>query len=62
MLLASAHYAKMRVRILVCLALSARLIAPAQATNSPAAARSLSLLQCIDLALSHNLDIVRLLI
>src|ERR1035438_9830799 len=47
----------MRARILVVLALCAAVIAAAQTGPSQAAPRSLSLQQCIQLALTHNLDV-----
>ena len=49
--------ASMRVRILVVIAVCAAVIAAAQTGPSPTAPRSLSLQQCIQLALNHNLDV-----
>ena len=47
----------MRVRILVVIGLCAAVIAAAQTGPPQAAPRSLSLQQCIQLALTHNLDV-----
>ena len=47
----------MHIRILLGLILGAALAASAQTTNSPANQRALSLRECIDLALSRNLDL-----
>src|SRR6267154_6235524 len=47
----------MHVRILAALALSGALVASGQTTTPQANTRSLSLQECIDLALSHNLDL-----
>lgn len=47
----------MRVSILLGVALGATFLASAQTTTSPVKARSLSLRECIDLALSRNLDL-----
>ncbi len=47
----------MRIRILLGLALCATAGAFAQTTNSPAQTRSLSMRDCLDLALSHNLHL-----
>ncbi len=47
----------MRIRILLGLALCATGLASAQTTNAPANARPLSLRDCLDLALSHNLHL-----
>jgi outer membrane protein TolC len=47
----------MRIRILLGLALCAAAVASAQITNPPANTRSLSLRDCLDLALSHNLHL-----
>ncbi len=44
-------------RILLVLTVSAGLVTSAQDTNTPAATRSLSLRECINLALSRNLDL-----
>ena len=46
----------MRVRILVVIAVCAAVIAVAQTAPSKATIRSLSLQECIQLALTHNLD------
>ena len=46
----------MRVRILVVIAVCAGGIAAAQTAPSQPAVRSLSLQQCVQLALTHNLD------
>ncbi|HEV7923779.1 MAG TPA: TolC family protein, partial [Verrucomicrobiae bacterium] len=47
----------MRIRILLGLALCAAVAACAQTTNPPAKTRSLSMRDCLDLALSHNLHL-----
>jgi outer membrane protein TolC len=47
----------MRIRILVGLALCAAATASAQTTNFPANIRSLSLRECLDTALAHNLNL-----
>jgi len=47
----------MRVRLLLALVLYAAFAALAQTTNSPSNIRSLSLRECVDLALSQNLDL-----
>ena len=47
----------MRARILVVIALCAAVIAAAQTGTSPTKPSSLSLQQCIQLALAHNLDL-----
>lgn len=47
----------MRVRIWVVIAVCAAVIAAAQAGSSPTPPRSLSLQDCIKLALAHNLDV-----
>ncbi len=47
----------MRIRTLLGLALCASATASAQMTNPPSTTRSLSLRDCIDLALSRNLDL-----
>src|ERR1039458_2179601 len=47
----------MHIRILLGLILGAAVAAFAQTTNSPANQRALSLRECIDLALSRNLDL-----
>src|SRR5689334_858024 len=47
----------MRVRVLVGLALGAALAATGQTATSPPNARSLSLRECMDLALLRNLDL-----
>jgi outer membrane protein len=47
----------MRVRILLGLALCAAGVVSAQSTNPPANPRPLSLRECLDLALSHNLHL-----
>src|ERR1039457_598716 len=47
----------MRARILVVIALCAAVIAAAQTGTSPTKPSSLSLQQCIQLALAHNLDV-----
>ncbi len=51
------HLRQMHFRILLGLALSTVAVASAQITNSPANIKALSLRECIDLALSHNLDL-----
>src|SRR5208282_1321449 len=47
----------MRIRTLVGMALCAAATASAQTTNSPANTRPLSLRDCLDMALSHNLNL-----
>src|SRR5260370_35362451 len=47
----------MHVRILAALALGGALVAAGQTTTPQANTRLLSLQECIDLALSHNLDL-----
>jgi outer membrane protein TolC len=47
----------MRIRFLLGLALCAAATASAQSTNPPAHSRSLSLRDCLDLALGHNLHL-----
>jgi outer membrane protein TolC len=47
----------MRIRILLGLVLSAAAVASAQTTNPPANTRALSLRECLDLALTHNLHV-----
>ena len=47
----------MRVRLLVVIGLCTAVIAAAQTAPSPAASRALSLQECIQLALTHNLDV-----